>query len=247
MIGRNAADLVLASDAPRAAEAHRQALRDPGSTKTVEYRAYTASGDLRWFETHTRAVVDDDGVVTGVVSAVRDVGHRKRVEEQLEQAARTDKLTGLANRHAFDEKLELMITHAQDGGGGCVALFDLDHFKLINDGHGHAAGDAVLVRFAEIARGRMRDNDLIARYGGEEFAVILPGASLEQARLVCDRLRAAVGDAIVTIDGQDISVTVSGGVTRYDGISLAPAVMAEADAALYEAKLGGRDRMAIAA
>ncbi len=247
VIGRNAAELAESADVARVAAAHVEALRNPTMTITVEFRARTALGELRWFETQTRAVIADDGAVTGVVSAVRDVAHRKELEQRLEHAALTDKLTGIANRRAFDEQLDLTIDHAAEDGGGCVALFDLDHFKRVNDLHGHAAGDAVLRRFAEIARGRLREHDLIARYGGEEFAIILPGASLEQARIVCDRLRTAVSDAVIEMGGCEIRVTVSGGVSQYGATSAARTVMADADAALYNAKLSGRDRLGMAA
>ena len=247
VLGRSAAALADSADFARVAAAHLEALRNPTKTITVEFRARTALGELRWFETQTRAVTDDDGAVTGVVSAVRDVAHRKELEQRLEHAALTDKLTGIANRRAFDEQLDLTIDHAAEEGGGCVALFDLDHFKRVNDLHGHAAGDAVLKRFGDIARGRLREHDLLARYGGEEFAVILPGASLEQARIVCDRLRAAVSDAVTEMDGREIRVTVSGGVSQYDATSASRTVMADADAALYNAKLLGRDRLGMAA
>jgi diguanylate cyclase (GGDEF)-like protein len=182
-----------------------------------------------------------------VVSAVRDVGHRKSVEQRLTQDAMTDRLTGIANRRAFDAHLDLIIANAGADGVGCVALFDIDHFKRVNDQHGHAAGDKVLRNFAELARSRMRDMDYLARFGGEEFAVVLPGASPEQARLVCDRLRAAVAASVVIIDEVAIRITLSGGVARYDGSMSANEVLAAADGALYDAKRSGRDRMALAA
>ena len=247
VIGRPAVDLIEQCDVQEVVAAHRAALVDPGRTVVVEYRARDGSGESRWFETHTRAVVDGDGRVTGVVSAIRDVGHRKAVERRLSHAAMTDGLTGIANRAAFDAQLTLAIEAAGADGFGCVAIFDLDHFKGVNDRHGHAAGDAVLRLFAELARGKMRDKDFVARFGGEEFAVILPGATLEQARLVCDRLRIAVGSAPIVVGETRIGVTVSGGVARYDGAVTEAAALAAADAALYEAKRSGRNRMRLAA
>ena len=247
VIGRPVVDLIEPSDVPEVVGAHRAALADPGRTVVVEYRAGDGSGESRWFETHMRAVVDADGLVTGVVSAIRDVGHRKAVERRLTHAAMTDGLTGIANRTAFDAQFGLAIEAAGADGFGCVAIFDLDHFKGVNDRYGHAAGDAVLRAFAQLARGKMRDKDFVARFGGEEFAVILPGATLEQARLVCDRLRAAVASAPIVVGETWIEVTVSGGVARYDGSVLTAAALAAADAALYEAKRAGRDRLRLAA
>ena len=142
-------------------------------------------------------MLDDAGRITGVVSAVRDVGHRKSVEQRLAHAAMTDRLTGIANRRAFDAHLDSVIGTAGADGFGCVALFDIDHFKRVNDQFGHAAGDTCASQLCRTARGRMRDIDYIARFGGEEFAVVLPGATPEQARLVCDRLRTAVAASVV--------------------------------------------------
>ena len=247
IVGRAAIDLVDPADAAAVVQAHRAALADPTRTIIVEYRAHAASGETRWFETHTRAVTDEAGEVTGVVSAIRDVGHRKSVERRLSHAALTDPLTGIANRRAFDAQLERAIEAAGADGFGCVALFDLDLFKSVNDRHGHAAGDAVLRAFADLVRGRMRDTDFIARFGGEEFAVILPGTAPEQARFICDRLRATLAATPVVVGETSVGVTVSGGVARYDGTMGAAAILAAADAALYEAKRMGRDRMRLAA
>lgn len=247
VVGRAAIDLVEPDDAPAVIRAHHAALADPTRTIIVEYRARGASGETRWFEAHTRAVTDEAGEVTGVVSAIRDVGHRKSVERRLSHAALTDPLTGIANRRAFDAQLDRAVEMAGAAGFGCVALFDLDHFKGVNDRHGHAAGDAVLRAFADLVRGRMRDMDFIARVGGEEFAVILPGTAPEQARFICDRLRATLAATPVVVGEASIAVTVSGGVARYDGAMVPAALLAAADAALYEAKRAGRDRMRLAA
>lgn len=245
--GRAAIELIDPADAPAVVRAHRDALADPATTMIVEYRARAASGDLRWFETHTRAVLDESGQVTGVVSAVRDVGHWKAVERRLSDAAMTDRLTGISNRAAFDAQLELTIAGAGPDHAGCLALFDLDRFKRVNDRHGHAAGDLVLRRFAELARARMRDVDFLARYGGEEFAVILPGASPEQARMACDRLRADLARTPFNVGAAVIHLTVSGGVTAYrSGISPS-ALLGAADTALYQAKRSGRDQMRLTA
>ncbi len=247
VVGRRASNTVHRDDVGEVIRAHARAIDDPTSTIVAEFRARPFTGEARWFETQTRAVTDEAGQVSGVVSAIRDVSHRKTVESRLFHAAMNDRLTGIANRRAFDSQLELAIDGAGPDGFGCVALFDLDHFKAVNDRHGHAAGGAVLRMFAELARGRMRDMDFVARFGGEEFAVILPGATAEQAGLVCDRLRVAIASVPISVAGASISVTVSGGVARYDADATAAGVLAAADRALYEAKRSGRDRMRLAA
>ena len=122
----------------------------------------------------------------------------------------------------------------QQRGGAplCVAVFDLDHFKAYNDGHGHPAGDALLAAAATAWRRELRPTDVLARYGGEEFAAVLPACSLADAHVVVERIRAA------TPHGQ----TVSAGIAQWNGTEDAPSLVARADAALYAAKAAGRDR-----
>lgn len=244
LVGRSFSVLLHPDDAARAAASFRRAIEDPGGVTINEYRGMTSSGDVRWFETQSRAVMDDDGTVTGVVSAIRDVTHRKAHEERLARAALTDALTGLVNRRGLDEELA---TRLAAGAGGCVALFDLDHFKRVNDTFGHPAGDEVLRRFAALARASVRDQDLVTRLGGEEFAIVLPDATIDQAKLVCDRLRCAVAEARIRIDTHVIAVTVSGGVAPYRAGQSVDDVLRAADIALYCAKDAGRDRLALAA
>jgi diguanylate cyclase (GGDEF)-like protein/PAS domain S-box-containing protein len=244
LIGKPMSALLHNHDLARATASFRQTVAEPDTVTINEYRSRTRGGELRWFETHSRAVLDDEGNVTGVVTTARDITHRKAHEERLAQAALTDSLTGLVNRRGLDEELAKRLS---TGGGGCVALFDLDHFKTVNDNYGHAAGDEVLRRFAALARSSVRDQDVVARLGGEEFAVVLPDATIDQARLVCDRLRRAVAAARTRVDGATISVTVSGGVAPYRDRQRVADVLRAADRALYRAKHDGRDRLALAA
>lgn len=244
LIGRPFKVLLHGADAARAMTDFRATIADAGATSINEYRSLNAAGEVRWFETRSRTVVDQEGAVSGVVSAIRDVTHRKAYEDRLARAALTDPLTGLMNRRGLNEELLMRLSA---GGGGCVALFDLDHFKQVNDTYGHASGDEVLRRFAALARSSVRDQDIVARIGGEEFAVILPDATIDQARLVCDRVRRAIAGSTVKVDGAIISVTVSGGVTAYGGRSIVEDVLRNADRALYRAKNAGRDQLAMVA
>lgn len=244
LIGRPGNAILHSDDTARARSLFKQIIAEPDRTHVDEFRAVIGSGDIRWFETHSHAVTDEAGTVTGVVSAIRDVSTRKAREERLAHAALTDPLTGLANRRGLDEELKSRLS---SGAGGCVALFDLDHFKRINDTHGHAAGDEVLKRFAALARASVRDQDLVARLGGEEFALVLPEATLSQATLVCDRLRRAVAGSDMRVNTNPISVTVSGGVAPYRRDQPAEEVLRAADEALYRAKGAGRDQLALAA
>ena len=243
IVGTPAIRLVAADYHDDVVRAHREVLANPDRNVIVEYRAIHATGETRWYESHTRAVLNEDNMVVGVVSAVRDIAHRKVVEGELAFAAYTDQLTGLSNRRAFLAEFDRRMA---SGAHGCVAMLDLDHFKRINDVYGHDAGDEVLRRFASVARGCLRDGDMLARIGGEEFAVLLPGAGLAQAQIVCDRIRIAVSHATTNYAGVALLVTVSGGVASWGAGADRQATLREADIALYRAKSEGRDRLAMA-
>jgi len=248
LIGVHAGALIAPEDHERVFAVHRKALLDPQATFIVEYRGLTV-GESIWCESHMRAIVDDAGSVLGVVSAIRDISRHKTEQADLARTARTDALTGLVNRRAFDEVLAQRIADAQAGRGtGCCAILDLDFFKAVNDRHGHASGDRVLRAFAKIAAKSLRDTDLIARLGGEEFGLILWGADMAGAHRICDRLRREIADLKVATDsGADIMFTVSGGIAPIDGTQPRSAVLRDADEALYRAKDAGRNRLAMAA
>jgi diguanylate cyclase (GGDEF)-like protein len=163
--------------------------------------------------------------------------------EEVSRRARTDALTGLANRRAFDEQIESQLAHA-DRFGHPVSLIlaDVDHFKVVNDSWGHEAGDVVLKSIAGTLQEGVRTVDVCARFGGEEIAIILPQTALVGAVELADRLRAAVGANRIWAAGNDIPVTISCGVASYpDGALTKEAFFAAADRALYEAKSAGRN------
>lgn len=165
--------------------------------------------------------------------------------EAIAALARRDALTGLANRRAFEEALAREVARsARDGAPLAVIALDVDHFKRVNDAHGHAAGDAVLVEIAARAAEALRAGDLLARVGGEELAALLPGASLEAAAEVAERVRARIARAPVTAGGACLSVTVSAGVAARAPGEEGPALVARADGRLYAAKRAGRDQVA---
>ncbi|MBX9882901.1 MAG: diguanylate cyclase [Sphingomonas sp.] len=244
MIGATPAELPCGPDRATMQKAIDAARARPGERSVVEYRADHASGERRWYEAHTRAAVSG-GRITGWVSTVRDISGRKALEARLAHAATTDPLTGLANRRKFDSILDRRI-EATDGG--CIALFDIDFFKRVNDAHGHAVGDLVLETFARSALACVRAGDHVARLGGEEFGLILPGATIEQAAMVCERVRAAVADAVTTTPGGiSVRVTVSAGLAEITPGAERLQLIRAADEALYRAKASGRDRYAVAA
>ena len=242
MIGQDAAAWVSAADQPLIHTAYRAALARPGEVECLEFCARIADGSESWFETTLRAVPGPGGRIACVVSMIRNIAERKAVETALAQAALTDPLTGLANRRHFEAELERCIATGREG---CVALVDLDHFKRVNDRFGHAAGDAVLKTFARIARAELRASDLVARIGGEEFALLLPGAGLDVAEMVCGRLGAALSRTATSHGKVSVLVTSSIGLALIR--NGARHCLEEADRALYQAKAAGRDCLSVAA
>jgi diguanylate cyclase (GGDEF)-like protein len=175
----------------------------------------------------------------------REIAERRLLEAQLRRMATTDSLTGTLNRAQFLELGEREVERARRLGQGlAVLMLDIDHFKAINDRFGHHAGDEALKHFVAQLRTGVRKIDLLGRLGGEEFAVVVPGASGVAARQVAERLRARVAAAPLALGEQMIGITVSIGVaTARDADRTLDPVLARADAALYGAKRGGRNRV----
>ena len=173
---------------------------------------------------------------------LRMLGDFRRVASQ----ATTDSLTGLANRRSFDEELALEWRRAHRIGNSlALVLVDLDNFKQVNDTHGHPAGDAVLRTVGEVLGSGVRQIDLAARYGGEEFVVLVPESDLKGATQLAKRLRLAISKARTELsDGRLLKVTASFGVAAKGDLESAERLVAEADRALYEAKRGGKNRVA---
>ena len=167
-------------------------------------------------------------------------------EAAIVEDSLTDALTGLGNRRRLQQALETEIARAQRTNAPLGAVMaDLDHFKQVNDVHGHAAGDIVLARFASIMRGLSRPTDIVARLGGEEFVVLLPGSDVAGAVAYAERIRAAV--AAETIVPLPARVTASLGAAQWRAGESGEALLGRADAALYAAKHAGRNRVEIAA
>jgi diguanylate cyclase (GGDEF)-like protein len=173
---------------------------------------------------------------------------KERTEFRHRTAAMVDPLTGIANRRSFlNDGTELAKRHAASPRPSAVLLLDLDHFKSINDRFGHAIGDRVLQVFADTARANVRSADLIGRLGGEEFAAVLYDVGREKAVALAERVRSAFAEAATEVDGRPVSATVSIGmvVTEEQPLDV-PALLGQADEALYYAKERGRNRVEIA-
>lgn len=159
-------------------------------------------------------------------------------EQQWKTRAMTDPLTALPNRRAFERG---MLGLRRPGEQSALLALDLDHFKFVNDTYGHAAGDYLLQQVAVVLRANMRQRDLLARVGGEELAVLLPATGAIRARQIANRLRREIAAIEIDWNGTMIKITVSIGVALADGALLSDKLFAQADAALYAAKRGGRD------
>ncbi|WP_246091059.1 GGDEF domain-containing protein, partial [Nonomuraea deserti] len=163
---------------------------------------------------------------------------RSLLHAQLQAAARTDAKTGLLNAAAWQREADTEIVRARRTGDTLALLIiDIDHFKRVNDAHGHLVGDQVLVGVAATLRSQLRDYDVVGRFGGEEFVVLLPGADIHEARRVAERLRTRIGHMAIPADDALIRVTISVGVALMSvhGDDLIE-LLAAADLALYRAK-----------
>lgn len=162
---------------------------------------------------------------------------------QLEDLASTDELTGLYNRRHFLRRAEAELGRLRPAHQSGLALIDLDHFKRINDLHGHATGDRVLQSFATVARSCLRDDDILARYGGEEFVLLLPNTDAEQFKACCERLREAFANAQpLDVQLQAGQLSLSVGLTLLRTGDELDEALQRADEALYRAKHNGRNR-----
>ncbi len=176
-----------------------------------------------------------------IVQAVGDVA-------RLTRQVQTDALSNLANRRGLTDRLEVELARAQeDGTSVSFVIADIDDFKKINDVHGHQTGDRIIRVVADALAASVRERDLPARYGGEEFAVVLPGLRLADARRTAERMRKAVGEVdVLSSRGERALVTMSFGVAEFPTYGSADALVAAADAALYQAKRAGKNQVATA-
>ncbi len=226
---------------------------------TVTFRFQRSDESEAWIEAHARLGRNPEGAPLELVLALRDATDRKAAEaellaafEQMEAMAQTDGLTGLANRRRFDEMLNREFRRAmREGTSLGLVLVDADRFKRFNDRYGHAAGDDCLRHIAvAVANAARRPGDLAARYGGEEFVLLLPNTDLGGATEVAERLRQEVLSAGLAHAGNpplgliSVSLGVASVAPTPDGPVDTDALLRSADAALYAAKAGGRNRVA---
>lgn len=230
-----------------------------GKIYTLDYEIFADDG-IRVVEVQARNFLSPDRGGKNVVAVLRDKTDQRARERQLELAreaavnaasearklAETDALTGLANRRMVMGRLDQLIVETRRQGMPLsLTMFDIDNFKSVNDAHGHLHGDRVIKAVSQIAERQVRGGDIVGRIGGEEFVWIAPGTPEATARMISERLRLAVamGSAVDGI----APVTISLGVAELLEADTSLSLFARADAALYEAKNGGRNRVELAA
>jgi diguanylate cyclase (GGDEF)-like protein/PAS domain S-box-containing protein len=187
------------------------------------------------------------GEIVGVVESYKDITERNEMELKLKHLATIDALTGAYNRRYFMEMAEKDLTRFRRYSFPLsLIMFDLDHFKNINDTFGHGGGDLVLSKTGKLSREHLRESDFLGRLGGEEFGIILVECDLAGAEDVAQRLRESFENTAVRQDGQTINFTASFGVAELRNGEDLSQLMARTDRALYEAKNTGRDRVSLA-
>ncbi len=238
-------------------------LYPPSERSSIEYElaalAKTGDGDVvQWTATmigpdeqpvlirHFGRQLTLDAERRSSLIVCEDITAITELSDRLAHEATHDPLTGVLNRREFDRQLQQL---SNDPGAwkGCVCFIDIDQFKIVNDTAGHRAGDALLFNLAEVLASKLHPDDLFARLGGDEFAVFLPGCSIANAVHVAERLRVAARDLVFSWGGRTFGTSVSVGLASIDPTQTDPDdVLVRADAACYDAKQEGRDRVSIA-
>ncbi len=241
-------DKLHPDDYHRTMQAMMDHLHGTSTVYEVEYRIRTRDGAYKWYYDRGRITQRDENgkplFLAGIVFNITEKKERLLALEcdnrTLTELSTLDGLTQINNHRAVVEALKALITApACEKDPLSIAMLDIDDFKRVNDTKGHVYGDKVLADVAAILKQRVRDTDTVGRYGGEEFMIVFPGADVEKAFAIADRIRQAIA-AHAQADG--LRVTVSGGVHQYQGDSLAEFI-AQADAKLYRAKRNGKDQI----
>lgn len=220
-----------------------------GKSLRTELMKYSKNGQSHWLDMNIMPLRNEDGMIEYYASIERDLNRYKKMERQLANMALFDSLTGALSRAAFMQHAEKEFKRAQRYSRPLsVIMLDIDHFKKINDQHGHAAGDHVLQIFVEAIEEEIRSTDVIGRIGGEEFALLLADTTQNAAAYLAERVRERITKYPYIAGKMLIEVTASLGVAVMNADDSGFNVLLQrADEALYSAKHGGRNRVTMAA
>lgn len=238
---------VHADDLEGAEDMWRHSLKS-GSDFVRQLRFIRSDNEILWLDIHARVVMlSQGGHSLGLVGVVKDITERREQEALQRWEAEHDPLTGLLNRRGFERRLEDAFADFQKTSTpSALLMFDLDHFKPINDDGGHALGDEMLRRIAQVVAWEVRRSDHVARQGGDEFGVLLPSCTIGQAERIAESLRQAVSEVSVVHESKQYNVTLSIGVTRFDeGDESVDDALNRADSASYDAKREGRNSVVL--
>jgi diguanylate cyclase (GGDEF)-like protein/PAS domain S-box-containing protein len=239
--------LVEAEDAEAVEKAIRSIVQDGADDAATEFRITRPDGSRVWFGSHARPFRDHDGLPIAIEGVMTDITERKQSALHVERLARTDTLTGLANRNQFMDKLADACNGASgDNATLAVHFMDLDYFKEVNDTLGHPIGDELLKAVAHRLKRSVRKGDVVARFGGDEFAILQIGLpSAEVAEAMAGKIRKQVGEPY-KLSGNKVSISASIGLDCQAAAAAQPQdMLARADTALYQAKQDGRDRVCV--
>lgn len=241
-------DFIYPDDRERAWVSIKDVLEGRSLIHKIEYRMLHKDGGYRWILDQAKVMQrDNNGNPIRMCGTHTDVTDRKNMELELERQAHIDYLTGINNRRYFmmlaNNELKRDKRHHHDLS---LLMFDVDHFKAINDQYGHQVGDLVLQKLVIECRGHLRTEDIFGRIGGEEFAILLPETEIEAAIEVAERLRMITANTFLVLEnGKSLHVTISVGVTSCSCIDDIDLLLSQADKALYNAKNSGRDKVCI--
>ncbi|MDO8878082.1 MAG: EAL domain-containing protein [Pseudolabrys sp.] len=236
--------LVHPDDAVALNEALAQVFEEGAQHVVTEFRLLTGHGDYRWVEDRYTPIRDAAGRLIELEGLLFDIADRKAAEEKIRRLARTDSLTGLANRATFVERLQQTFAASRRGASAFALLsLDIDRFKDINDTLGHPVGDQLLTTVGERLKACVRESDIVARLGGDEFAILQFGLSdRSDAGALAAKIRKALALPVM-LNGNDLRIAASIGISTYSSEIVMPdEMLSQADAALYRAKEEGRDQ-----
>lgn len=238
LAGRNLCDIAAPGSAAVLKAKLAAALAGNNDPDWAEFAVRTGDGRESWFEIQLRGIPGGAGDAPGAIGVMRNIDQRLQHERELFTAAMIDPLTGLTNRRAFITMLGHL---CEEGRSGCLALFDVDHFRAINLRHGYGVGDEVLVVVADLVRALTRKQDIISRLDGPRIGVLLPGATPERAQAICARIVGTLSEVHQQGGANGFSVTASAGAAPI--LDSLDETIKRAELALAMAKARGRNRL----